>query len=74
MQILRMTFNSQQDFTRACEHFENNSKFTNFDIFHQDMSIEFQAKNNVGAETCMYAIEHEIYSLSFEYDKFFIVK
>lgn len=74
MTNLKMTFDSSQDFIRACEHFENNSKYQPSEIDNQNMHIFFECKQWNGAEKRKTQIEEEIFYLSFEYDTFIIVE
>jgi hypothetical protein len=70
---LVMKFDSSQDFIRAYEHFQNDSKFGNAEFSHSDMSIKFECKNGNGAETRKRNIEEEIMGLSFEYESFEVI-
>lgn len=73
MTNLKMTFDSSHDFIRACEHFEDNSKYQPSEIDNQNMQIFFECKNGAGAVVRQAQIEEEIFYKNFEYDTFFIV-
>jgi hypothetical protein len=66
---LVMKFDSSVDFSRACEHFENDSRY-HAEVNNYNMSLTFDCKNGAGAETRKKDIEAEIIGLSFEYWSF----
>ena len=72
MTTLKMTFDCSQDFTRACEHFENNSKYQP-EVDNENMHLTFECKQMSGAEKRKQQIEDEIFYLPFEYDTFVIL-
>lgn len=70
---LVMKFDSARDFSRAYEHFENDSKFGNSEFNHSEMTITFECKNGNGAVVRQNQIEREIFYKNFEYDTFEVI-
>jgi hypothetical protein len=66
MPKLTMTFDSEIDFQRACEYFEN----TNYDYEIENRSLVFTCKKLNGGQLFKDKIETEILYKNFEYESF----
>ena len=72
MSKLVMKFDSSVDFSRACDHFENDSRY-HAEVDNQNMIFTFDCKNGAGAVVRQAQIEGEIFYKNFEYWSFEII-